>query len=471
MKRGNKLFALLLVLALVVGATCAVTFLKPEDSGAEEEPAATVFTLDADTVTYISWNYYEPVSFEKQDGQWVYTEDSAFPLNSTYIDTMLNTLREVTAYKTIEAVEDWDQYTLEEPYCQIGLTAGGVDYILKIGAESALGGQRYFSTGDGNAYLVDAAVLDAFSYKLYDLLTPETIPDMSAAVQMQVESVARSYAVAYRDGSGKVYSDEYVWFMEDKVLDTELTQELLAAVTSLSWTECVDFHAQDPAAYGLDLPDAVITVKYPQTAQISTGETDGTGNAVTETVESEESFVLEIGAKTGDYRYARIAGSDMVYIVPAAGMERLMYATYYELQPDEVLLMDWSAVTGVDIVLDGVCYTFAKETVVVTDEAGNTSEKTVYTRNGEEIGLETVTGILDGMGSSGNAAGVTAESAEQIRITIYRDQDAFPAVELAFYPYDSTQCLRVLEGMPAVFVSREDVVNLMEAVNSIVMDP
>jgi len=470
MKRGKKLFALLLVLVLVLGATYAVTLLNSENDQTEEEPVTTVFTLDADNVTYISWDYYEPVSFEKRDGQWSYTGDSSFPLDSSYIDTMLDALAEVITYKTIEAVEDWDQYTLEEPYCEISLTVGGIDYTLKIGEESALGGQRYFSIGDGNAYLIDSAVLDAFSYELYDLLVMESIPDMSNVTSMNVESVAESYTVAYSYGSELSYTDEYVWFMEDKVLDTQLTENLLATMTDLYWVECVEFHATDLSEYGLSSPDAVITVNYMQTAEVATNETDEDGNPIYETVQSEEAFMLEIGNETGDYRYARISGSNMVYKVPSSIAETLMYTTYYELQPDEVLLMDWDSVTGIEIILNNTTYVFTKETKTVADEEDNESEETVFTLNEKETNLDTVTGILDNMVSSGYATGLTPERAEEIRIIIHRNRADFPDVELVFYQYDSAKCMTTLNSIATVFVSRENVVSLVEEVNSIVLD-
>lgn len=470
MKRGKKLLALLLVLVLVLGATYAVTILNPENEQVEEETATTVFTVDADTVTYISWDYYEPVGFEKIDDQWVYVEDSQFPLNSSYIDTMLDVLTEVTAYKTIEAVEDWDQYTLEAPYCEITLIADGIDYTLKIGEENALGGQRYFSTGDGNAYLIDSSVLDAFTYELYDLLVMESIPDMAQVTAMTVESTGQSYAITYSEDSDLVYSDQYVWFMEEQMLDTELTEALLSTITDMYWIECVDFNAEDLSQYGLDSPDAVITVDYVQTTDIATNETDDDGNTVYETVESEETFILEIGAETGDYRYARISGSNMVYKVSSSIAETLMHTTYYELQPDEVLLMDWDTVTGIDIILGETTYAFTKDTQTFTDEEGNESEETIYTLNGTEVDLDTFIGILDTMTSSGYAMGPTPERAEEVRIVIHRNRVTFPEVELVFYQYDSTKCLTMLNGASTVFVSRENVVSLVEEVNSIVLD-
>lgn len=447
MKRGKKLISLLLVLAALLGATWAAGALNPENQETEAEARTTVFTLEADAVTAIGWDYSEAVRFIKEGDSWVYTGDETFPVDTTYIDAMLETLTQIVSDKTIENVEDWDQYTLEVPYCTITVTAAGTEYTLKIGEETAIGGQRYLSIGDGNAYLVDSAVLDPFSYGLYDVLMWETIPDMSGVQSLAVTSAVESYELRYLSDSDLAYSDAYVWFLGDRAVDTELTEALLETVTDLSWIDCVNFNAADPAEYGLDAPVATAAVTY-----------DG------------GVFTLEFGGVTGDYRYARIAGSNMVYTVEADMVDTLIYTTDYELQPDEVLLLDWAEVTTVDITLDAVTYTAVRSTKTVTDDTDIETEETVWLLGGEEADFDAVTAALDSMTSAGYAAGLKAERSEEIRLVIHRDHEIWPAVELVFYQYDSSNCLTTLNGEATVFVPRSDVVALVEEVNSLVLD-
>ncbi len=468
MKRGKKLLALLLVLAAVLAAAWAATLLNPEYRSSEEEEAETVFTLDPDTVTALSWDYSEPLEFEKEDGAWIYAPDPVFPLDSSYLDTILDTLSQIVSYKTIEDVEDWDQYTLEVPICQIDLTAGGVDYTLMIGEETAVGGQRYFSIGDGCVYLVDSTILSPFSYALYDLLSYEQIPDMDEVQSLNLVSDAQSYEIVYQENSGLAYSDSYVWFLSGQALDTQLTKALLSSVINLSWIECVNYNAEDPGDYGLDQPVVTATVCYTVTEQVLTEETDEDGEPVYESRSSEESFTLEIGGMTGTYRYARIAGSSMVYTIAGGIADTLMYTTYYELLPDEVLLMDWEEVNAVDILLDGQTYTVTRGTQTVTDDEGNETEETVWTLDGETVDLEDLLDSLDDLDSSGYATGLTAADTAQIAFVIYRDRDTFPEVELAFYTYDSSSCMTTLNDSATVFTSREDVADLVSLAQSLV---
>ncbi len=470
MKRGKNLLLLVLVLAVLLGATYGINQLNLETASADEEEAVqtTVFTLDTDSVTAISWDYSEAVSFEKQDDAWVYTEDDAFTVDETYIDAMLEALAEITSSKTIENVEDWDAYGLEIPVCAITVTAGDT-YSVNIGEASAVDGLRYLSIGDGNAYLVDASILTAFSYGLYDVLDYESIPDMSYLYTMEVTSSVQDYTIVYQSDSGLAYSDEYVWFMDSLALDNDLAETLLDTVVSLSWVECVNFHADDLSEYGLDDPAVIATVYYTEVVQVATNETDEDGNTVYDTQATDKTFTLEIGDATGDYRYARIAGSSMIYKIDGDIADALMYTTYYELQPDEVLLMDWDTVTSLEITLDDVVYQFTHDTIAATDDDGNETTEDIFLLNGEQVDLDTVTGCLDNMTSTGYANGLTPERSQEIQILIYREDDNFPEVEIAFYQYDSSSCLTTLNGSATLFVSRESVVDLVEAVNQVVL--
>lgn len=469
MKRSRKLISMFLVLVVLVGATFLVMKLNPENEVEEEAEETVIFSLDPDTITAITWDYSEEVSFEKTDDGWEYTADSVFPLEESYLETMVDTLTEITSSKTIENVEDWDEYTLEVPVCEIHVTAGDTDYTLKIGEQTSMTGERYCSIGDGNAYLVDSAVLDAFSYGLYDVLEMETIPTMSNITSMKLESGNQSYEIDYLEDSGLAYADAYVWFMDGQALDTELTEALLDTVRNLSWEACAHFHVADFAAYGLDEPAAIVTIDYTRTLNIDTGEIDDEGNTVYDTELDDETFVLSLGQTADGTCYARIGDSAMVYKVDAGVLDTLCYTTEAELQPDEVLLMDWENVTSMDITLDGEVYTVTKSTKTVTDDEGNTSEETAYLLNGAEIDGGDIESAVDALTFSGYAAGLTPERSEEIRILIHRDRETFPEVELAIYQYDSSQCLVTLDGEATVFANRETVVDLVETVNSLVL--
>lgn len=449
MKRGKKLFLLLLALAVLLGTTAAVKALSPKEE-ASQEVYTTIFTVDSETVTDLHWKYSEDVSVTKKDDAWVYSEDPAFPLDSSYIGTMLSALSEITSAKTIENVEDWDQYTLEAPVCEINFTADGKDYTIKVGEETSLGNQRYLSIGDGNAYLVDSSFLSAFQYGLYDILKMEEVPEMDNVLSLEHISSDSNYTIENKEGSGLAYSDEYIWFLNDQPLDTELTETLLRYVTDTTWQECVNYHAEDLSKYGLDNPAVTMVAHYTQE-------------------EAEQTFSLEIGDACEDGYYARISGSNMVYTIPKTAAEALIFTTYADLKPEDVLLMDWDKVSSVDIVLDEETYTIRISSTTSTDEDGNEVQEVTYTLDGEEIDGDSILNALDALDSTGYASGSPGENPEEIRFVIHQNHQTFPEVELVFYRYNSTSCMVTLNGEPTVLVNREDVVSLVETVNDQVL--
>lgn len=453
MKRMKNLLALLAVLVVLMAATLAARKWNPENQVEETIPAEVVFTLDTENVTALSWDYSEALSFEKNDDTWVYAGDPVFALDESFITSALEALVSVESSKTIEDVEDFDQYGLEVPVCAITVTAGET-YELAIGQETTMGGERYFSVGDGNVYLVDEEIIDTFSYGLYDLLTYETIPDMTDVMYVTVSAGEESFTLNYQENSGLSYSDEYVWFLNDEALDTELTESFLSNVTGLSWIECVNYNAEDLSAYGLDDPAATVKVRYILTEEESTSAQD---------------FILEIGDDTGDGCYARIAGSNMVYLIDSAVREAMLYTTSADLMPDEVILLDWEEVTAFDFTLNGETCTVTRDTKTVTDDEGNETEETVYLLNGEEVDISGITDVLDDLTSAGYAAGLTPERSEEIRIVFHRDRETFPEVELAFYAYNSSACLTTLNGASTVLADRTGVVALVEAVNELIL--
>ena len=164
MKRSKKLIALLAVFALLVGAACIIPVLLPEENTEEEESTDfTLLTLDPDAVTALSWTYDEETLAVSREGEgWAYAEDAAFPLDTSYVEAMLDTLSEITATKTIEEPEELAEYGLQRPVCTVTVSADA-EYQIDLGDETAMGGERYLSIGDGKVYLVDEAIVVALN--------------------------------------------------------------------------------------------------------------------------------------------------------------------------------------------------------------------------------------------------------------------------------------------------------------------
>lgn len=442
MKRGKKLIVLLTALLVVLGLTLAVTLMNPKESE-KGDSHITVFSLDPEKVTKIWWDYSDEAGFTKTDGKWVYDGDAAFPVNEACLEEMLRILSSVGATKTIENVEDLDQYGLLYPVCAVKVTVDGKEYELAIGDQNNISGDRYFSKGDGNVYMVANEIANYFAFGPEGALAMEEIPDLTGIIGLKLQSAEQNYEIRYETGSDKTYSTHYHWFMDDKVLDTELTEALLKVLQELEWKECADYNATDLAAYGLDAPKAVATATY-----------------------LDKTFTLELGNKCDKGVYARIAGSNMVYIVKNEVLDKLLYTTYSELMPDEVLAMAWDTVTAMDITVGGTTYTLKQEEIA--DENGCATGTYAWKWNGTEVEAAKITDALDKMASNSYATGLTPELVEEVRFLFHRNASHHTQVELVLYRYDSNSCLATLDGVSTVLAKRSDVTALINAINKIV---
>lgn len=474
MKRNQKILCLLLSLAVLIVAAVVVSRLNFNSDGEPEADTSSVmFSVSTDAVTGLAWTYEdETLSFSRNDGVWRYDDDAVFPVDAEPLENMLDTLSEIVSSKTLEKVEDLSQYGLAEPVCTVTVTADGASRQILLGNETSMGGSIYASVGDGNVYLVKESILDDFTYGLYDLVQTEEIPEMSDITAFRVLAQTQELNIRYQADSGLAYSDAYVWFAGDAVLDTELTEALMANITDLRWDSCANYNADEEAlaGCGLDTPTAVVTVGYVITEKIATDGTDEEGNTVYRTTQTPASFALEIGDYNGSNQcYARISGSSMVYLIDAAVSDAMLYTTQSELLPDEVLEMDFDELTAVDIVLDGETYHVTVSVETVTDEDGNTGENTVYYLNGVEVELDTVLTRIGNLASTGYATGKEPERREEIRFVFCRENENYPEVELVFYQYDSSSCLTQLMGESTVFVSRTSIVSLVEEVNTMIL--
>ncbi len=63
-----------------------------------------------------------------------------------------------------------------------------------------------------------------------------------------------------------------------------------------------------------------------------------------------------------------------------------------------------------------------------------------------------------------------AAQKEEIGITLYLDNDAFPQTTIKLYRYDGSTCLAAIDGKSVALVPRSQTVSLIEAVNSIVLN-
>ena len=473
MNRMKRLRILLVLLA----AVCAAALLASRLEDRQEEIEATgevVLELDPDTVTALKWEYGDTALAFHKDEAWLYDGDEAFPVDQEEIGALLAPFQSFGVSFTIEDVEDYGLYGLEDPVCTIVLSTEDGDRTVTLGDFSELDGERYVSIGDGRVYLAKSDPLETYDVALSDLIDQdESLSyDEISAIRF---SGAEDYTISYTEDSTDAWFEDDVYFTEDSgqtvPLDTDRVESYLENLTTLSLTDYVTYNVteEELASYGLDDPELTVEVDY-------TG-TDGDGAAVSGTYvlalarDAAELAAAEAAEEAGEEPeevtgYVRIGDSQIVYRVSEDVCDGLLAASYDDLRHRQILRADFDAVTALDITLEGTAYTLAADGS--EDEDGDR----IWTCDGTQVDLDALQSALEDLGadSAGDFSLEGEPGREEIRLTVHLDSETRPETEIVLYRYDGSDCVAQVDGEIVCLVSRAAVVDLIEAVHAIVLD-
>lgn len=132
------------------------------------------------------------------------------------------------------------------------------------------------------------------------------------------------------------------------------------------------------------------------------------------------------------------------------------------LRHQKLFTASFDTVMSIDIELDGEEYTFSYDLPEEEDAEG----KWVYQE--EEFDIYNLRTALRSL-SAVSFTEEQPEGQEEIKITIHLDNAYFPTFVLSIYRYDGTNCIAEVDGVPTAFVSRSQTVNLIEAVNGLIL--
>lgn len=475
MKRSKRLYILLGVLVVVCAGTYGVLQYeerKEQISNSEE----VVLEISGDDVTGLSWEYNsETLSFHKGD-TWTYDDDEAFPVNEDKINELLDVFREFGVSFVIEDVEDYGQYGLDDPVCTIHIETADETYEIQLGDYSTMDSERYVSIGDGNVYLVQEDPLDSFDAVLRDMIRNDETPSFGSAQVAQIQfSGSEEYQISYEEDSTDTYCADDVYFTERDgeicPLDTSNVDSYLSTISNLDLTDYVTYNAteEELASYGLDDPDLTVTVQYTPEDDEDTEENEAVEQTFVLNIsrdpeeaaaaenESEESSDTE---ETEDVTaYVRVGDSQIVYQLTTDQYNSLTAASYNDLRHQEVVTADFDDIQQIDISLEDQEYTIA-----VKEEDG---DKT-YSYGEEEVDISDFQSALEALTADSFTEEEPSDK-EEIGLTLHLDNENYPEVTVDLYRYDGTYCLAVVDGTPVSLVERSYVVDLIEAVNAIVL--
>lgn len=483
MKRQTRLIALFCVLAVAVGAAVGLS-LYSEEAEQIAESGEVVFELPVDEVTALSWEYTdeegETVSLAfTNNGGWSYDGDASFPVDGEALTELLDYFAAMPAAFVIEDVTDYGQYGLEEPLCTINITAGETEYEIALGDYSELDYQRYLSLGDRKVYLVNDDPMELYRLTLDDLMLDDTIPAFVDVERVEF-SGAENYVIE-RDENGGSYRAGDVYYTENgEVLDTDSVNDFVTYIAALGLEDYYTYDATqaDLAETGLDEPELTVTIDYPEsgeedaeiltfTISFSRSATDKLTDwdEVLAALEEESEDAEETAEPTDEdaVAYLRVGESAIIYEIGYDTFKAIMACSYDYLRHTEIFPAEVEDVTALSVTLDGGTYEF---TTTPPEGAEAEDEGTQWYYEGEETGVTDIGTALAALSASRfDGGGASGEEEISLRATLASGDE----IALRLYRADGESCYAEVDGEGIGYVPRSQAVDLIEAVNAVVL--
>ena len=363
----------------------------------------------------------------------------------------------------IEDAEDLSQYGLDDPLCKIKIAAGEENYEISLGNYSEMDEERYVSVGDGNVYLVQEDPLNAFDIELSEMIQHDEIPKFDSVTEIEFAG-SENYKAVYKEDNKITYSEEDVFFAEEDgeeiPLDTENVDRYMEVISELNLTDYVSYNVTDDElkTYGLDKPDLDVSFKY-RVSDDESGE-EQEGSAVLHISRDPKEKEEDTDQEEEITAYARIGESKIIYKISGLDYEDLMEASSSDLRHQEVIWADFDDIIKAEITLED------KEYELTVKEEG---KENVWYYQEKEINTDELRDALNSLSASEFTEKEPAGK-EEISLTLQIDNENQPEVRIELYRYDGNNCLAVVDGNPLLLVNRSYAVDLIEAVNAIVLN-
>ena len=480
MNRSKRLSVLLCVLVIFCALTLGVSKYEERKEKIKNSDEI-IMELNSEDVTELSWEYEsETLAFHK-DENWLYDEDEHFPVNEEKINQLLENFQSFGVSFIIEDAEDLSQYGLSAPLCTIHIGLEEETYEISLGNYSEMDEERYVSIGDGNVYLVKDDPLDSFDIELSDMIQHDEIPEFDTVTEIQFAG-SENYKAVYKEDNKVTYSKEDVYFVKEGSgelpLDIGNIESYVETIHELNLTNYAAYDVTDEElkTYGLDDPELTVTLQYKVQDEESEEEKEETvvlhisrdpaekEKAESEAAKSSDNDKSQEDTETESEEeitaYLRVGESKIIYQISGLDYEDLMEVSYNAFRHQEVIWVDFEDIRGVKISLEGAEYELiAKEK----------SKKRIWYYQDDEIETDNFRNALNSLSASEFTEEEPSDK-EEISLTLQIDNENQPEVKIELYRYDGNMCIAVVDGEPVSLVNRSHVVDLIEAVNAIVLN-
>lgn len=487
MKRYKKIY----ILSGILIFGCILTFGVSRYEQKKEEiknSDEVIMEVSEDDVTALSWEYDDTKLAFHKDEKWLYDDDENFPVSEEKVSSLLELFESFGVSFIIENVEDYAQYGLDNPECTINIETEDKTYEVKLGDFSTMDEQRYVSIGDGNVYLVSEDPMESYEIELKDMILNDETPNIEQAQSMSIAGVD-DYKVTYQKESDKTYDEDDVYFVEEGdttlALDTDTVENYFTTIHNLNLNDYVTYHAteEELKTYGLDNPELTATIQYtPKDDE----ENDGDDK---EDTEESQTFVIHVSRSAEEKEkakkeekskenedtsdeddsdseensipaYVRIGDSSIIYEITEEEYDSLLAVSRNDLRHQVIFWAGFDKVTEVDISLEEKKYKLTSK---------EKKKETIWYYGEDEITIDDFSSALVSL-TAKEFKEDEISGKKEISLTVHLDDENYPTVQIDLYRQDGDSCLAVVDGKVIALVQRSKVVDLIEAVNAIVLN-
>ena len=283
MRQKRSLTILILVFAGLLALYAGISFYQKKQSS-KSRSSSKLTVKELESITSISYNNGEDLSFIKKNGTWYNKKDSEYPLEQTYLKNMVSQFQNMQAVRKLENGDSLEEYGLENPAYTIKVKdKKGTEATYYIGNAS---GENYYLTLDDKSqiYTVSSDITSNLSYSLKDMMKTDTFPELSTGNLKKV---------TVTNGSKKtVYTKKSKNSMDD----------IAGGLGVFTFGDCQNYSVKEKelSKYGLDEKSRIsVDITYKDTSTKKT-----------------KSLTLYIGAKDKEKEnyYVQLKDSNMVYL-------------------------------------------------------------------------------------------------------------------------------------------------------------
>lgn len=269
--KAKKYMPLIVLAAVVVVLGAALVFLNSLEE--EEETGIPLLDFEASSVTALSYRNSETEAtlLRDEEDTWYLDQDADLPLDQDSVSSLVEEFAALQAVRDLGAETDTENMGLDDPTMVFTIGVDGADiasaetatgetaegvYTVTIGSENSVTEAYYAKVSwNDHIYTIDASSLSGLVKTPRELYKAQDITDLEEdeVTSLTLQTSGESMTFTCTDGTWTLDSDP------DYTLNQDAIEKMAATICSLE-TEMTITHPDDDSVYGLDDPQAVVTV-------------------------------------------------------------------------------------------------------------------------------------------------------------------------------------------------------------------